>query len=114
MGEFRVWGTGFRVSGCGFRFRVWGLGFRVEDLGFRVSEPEATQAETDARADVTPGKKIRHWLQRGVPLLLTARLVEGNYRAYKQASILNWASFHGVKSEGKFSDTPQTLTPLSP
>ncbi|CAE7353228.1 GluProRS [Symbiodinium natans] len=38
---------------------------------------EHVRAETDARADVTPGKKIRHWLQRGVPLLLTARLVEG-------------------------------------
>ena len=29
---FRVWGSGFEVSGLGFR--VWGLGFRVSGFGF--------------------------------------------------------------------------------
>merc|ERR1719245_866171 len=34
----------------------------------------SVRVKIDSREDVTPGKKIRHWLARGVPLLLAVQL----------------------------------------
>eukprot|EP00913_Durusdinium_trenchii_P017636 g16575.t1 len=53
--------------------------------------------------DETPGKKIRHWIGRGVPLLLTVQLAEGEQLANVRMTARDMP---GVEATPAFVATP--------
>ncbi|CAK9067123.1 Proline--tRNA ligase (Prolyl-tRNA synthetase) (ProRS) [Durusdinium trenchii] len=61
-----------------------------------------TRAKSDLE-DETPGKKIRHWIGRGVPLLLTVQLAEGEQLANVRMTARDMP---GVEATPAFVATP--------